>query len=218
MGALTPRADLYLPGTGSTGLIVPDEVADIDKLNDNFRKIDALLGARNIPSASSYGGNMDGDLVYAQDTGFLHIVSALSGQLELPNVDPSQLPNASDSVEGLVRFATQGEADGAVEEEAALTPKTLRNAAGLPFAMAAGKLYVTSGPSGTPTFPSGRFTVPPVVIVLANTPDGGVVSVPYVTGITKNGFVVSMYGLAGARNGGWIHWLAVQMASGSAEG
>ncbi len=86
MGALTPRAGLYLPGTGSTGLIVPDEVADIDKLNDNFRKIDALLGARNIPSASSYGGNMDGDLVYAQDTEFLYMYSAAIGNLITPRL------------------------------------------------------------------------------------------------------------------------------------
>ena len=42
-------------------------------------KIDALLGARNIPSASSYSGSMDGDLVYARDTEFLHMFSTTAG-------------------------------------------------------------------------------------------------------------------------------------------
>lgn len=41
----TPNLNLYLPGGGSTGLITPDEVADIDRLNENFRLIDAFAGS-----------------------------------------------------------------------------------------------------------------------------------------------------------------------------
>lgn len=84
MGIYTPRANLYKPGGGSTGLILPDETVDIDKINDNMTKIDALLGARSVPSASSYVGSMDGDLVYAEDTQFLHMYSASDGALILP--------------------------------------------------------------------------------------------------------------------------------------
>ena len=86
MSDFTPRANLRLPGGGSTGTILPDEQVDIDVLNDNFRKIDALLGARNIPSASSYAGSMDGDLVYAQDTEFLHMFSTTAGGLITPRL------------------------------------------------------------------------------------------------------------------------------------
>ena len=86
MSDFTPRANLRLPGGGSTGTILPDEQVDIDVLNDNFRKIDALLGARNIPSASSYAGSMNGDLVYAHDTGFLHMFSANAGGLITPRL------------------------------------------------------------------------------------------------------------------------------------
>jgi hypothetical protein len=86
MSDFTPRANLRLPGGGSTGTILPDEQVDIDVLNDNFRKIDALLGARNIPSASSYSGSMDGDLVYARDTEFLHMFSTTAGGLITPRL------------------------------------------------------------------------------------------------------------------------------------
>jgi hypothetical protein len=36
----TPELDLYLPGGGSTGLFGVDETADVDRLNENFQKID----------------------------------------------------------------------------------------------------------------------------------------------------------------------------------
>ncbi len=91
MSDFTPRANLRLPGGGSTGTILPDEQVDIDVLNDNFRKIDALLGARNIPSASSYAGSMDGDLVYARDTEFLHMFSANDGGLITPRLPGSKM-------------------------------------------------------------------------------------------------------------------------------
>lgn len=91
MSDFTPRANLRLPGGGSTGTILPDEQVDIDVLNDNFRKIDALLGARNIPSASSYAGSMDGDLVYARDTEFLHMFSANAGGLITPRLPGSKM-------------------------------------------------------------------------------------------------------------------------------
>lgn len=91
MGAYTPRANLYKPGGGSTGLIVPDETVDIDKLNANFDKLDALLGARNIPSASSYAGTMDGDLVFAQDTEYLHMYSASAAALVTPRLPGAKM-------------------------------------------------------------------------------------------------------------------------------
>lgn len=45
MGQFTPNLNLYKAGGGSTGLITPDEVADIDKaVNDNFDKLDTWAG------------------------------------------------------------------------------------------------------------------------------------------------------------------------------
>ena len=91
MSDFTPRANLRLPGGGSTGTILPDEQVDIDVLNDNFRKVDALLGARNIPSASSYSGSMDGDLIYARDTKMLYVNDAGGGGLVTPRLPGSRL-------------------------------------------------------------------------------------------------------------------------------
>lgn len=42
MPAYTPFLTLYKPGGGSTGLIVPDEVVDVDRLNANSDVIDAF--------------------------------------------------------------------------------------------------------------------------------------------------------------------------------
>ena len=44
MAGSTPNLDLYLPGGGSTNIWTPDEVADIDPLNNNFLKIDEAIG------------------------------------------------------------------------------------------------------------------------------------------------------------------------------
>lgn len=62
MGATTPNIGLYKPGGGSSGLIVPDEVADVDRLNGNFDLIDAFAGsvqtwqtARNKTVKAYYG-------------------------------------------------------------------------------------------------------------------------------------------------------------------
>lgn len=42
MGALTPFLSLYKPGGGSTGTITPDEVVDIDRLNNNSDLLDTF--------------------------------------------------------------------------------------------------------------------------------------------------------------------------------
>lgn len=42
MPAFTPFLNLYKPGGGSTGLITPDEVVDVDRLNQDFDIIDTF--------------------------------------------------------------------------------------------------------------------------------------------------------------------------------
>lgn len=59
MADSTPNLDLYLPGGGSTGLIVPDETADIDPLNENFRKIDTAVGDPDEQNRQWYGPAAD---------------------------------------------------------------------------------------------------------------------------------------------------------------
>ena len=61
MPAFTENLNLYLAGGGSTGTITPDEVVDIDRLNENFRAIDSFAASVNAASA---------------DTGWIDISSA----------------------------------------------------------------------------------------------------------------------------------------------
>ncbi len=56
MPAFTPTLNLYKPGGGSTGVITPDEVADIDRLNQNFDAIDTWAAGVNSDLAGLKGG------------------------------------------------------------------------------------------------------------------------------------------------------------------
>lgn len=69
MPAFTTRYGLYKPGGGSTGIITPDEIADIDKLNGNFDVIDAALGSASGTSGSRPGSPKDGQIFRESDTG-----------------------------------------------------------------------------------------------------------------------------------------------------
>lgn len=51
MPAFTARVNFYLPGGGSLNIGGDDEVADIDRINQNLQKIDEFLG---IPDAVSF--------------------------------------------------------------------------------------------------------------------------------------------------------------------
>ena len=65
------------------------------------------------------------------------------------------------------------------------------------------------------SFPAGRFSVPPVVIV--TTDQSRIISVP--GGITKDGFNLYLQNVAGsASNNGSVYWSAEQMTSTSATG
>lgn len=76
----TPNLNLYLPGGGGSGTI-PDEIADIDKLNENFRTIDASLGGTIVPAVAGYTPDFDGNIVYARNERRLLMESAVDGGL-----------------------------------------------------------------------------------------------------------------------------------------
>ena len=60
MAATTPFLNLYKPGGGSTGLIVPDEVVDIDRINTNMDSIDTW--AQGIDTLVNVLRNSTGDV------------------------------------------------------------------------------------------------------------------------------------------------------------
>lgn len=70
MPGFTSRLNLYKPGGGSSG-VIPDEVVDVDKINDNSDKIDAAVGAPNFTSGTRPPAPFPGQLIRETDTRLL---------------------------------------------------------------------------------------------------------------------------------------------------
>lgn len=67
MPGFTSRLNLYKPGGGSSGTI-PDEVVDVDRINDNSDLIDAAVGAPNYTSGTRPPAPFPGQIIYETDT------------------------------------------------------------------------------------------------------------------------------------------------------
>lgn len=85
MGDLTTKLSLYLPGGGSSGLILPDEIIDIDRINDNMRKIDDVSGAKIVTSTTRPALPFDGQTIYETDTRLVAIYRAVGANWIYPN-------------------------------------------------------------------------------------------------------------------------------------
>jgi hypothetical protein len=68
MSALTTKLQLYKAGGGLSGLITPDEIADIDRINSNFDLIDANTGFRVVTSGTRPISPYDGLPILETDT------------------------------------------------------------------------------------------------------------------------------------------------------
>lgn len=73
MPAFTARTGMYLPGGGSLGIGGDDEVADIDRINQNMQRLDDAVGVLEVTSfpESPFPGQTvtkDGDTYYFSDT------------------------------------------------------------------------------------------------------------------------------------------------------
>lgn len=69
MPAFTARLNLYMPGGGSLNIGGDDEVADIDKLNQNFQKLDEFTNIFRTPIASVPLNPYDGQIIEIAETG-----------------------------------------------------------------------------------------------------------------------------------------------------
>ena len=90
----TPNLNLYLPGGGGSGTI-PDEIADIDKLNANFRTIDASLGGHVAPAIAGYSPEFPGQFAYVRDTKSLYINDPAGSGVSLVRGTPSVVTAAA---------------------------------------------------------------------------------------------------------------------------
>lgn len=84
------------------------------------------------------------------------------------------------------------------------------------FASARGTQFINVNSGVTVTFPSGLFTVPPVVI--ATPVNAGSVVVPHITNLTKDSFFLRIYLLNGTAATGNCSWEATQATAASAGG
>lgn len=87
MSALTTKLQLYKPGGGLSGLITPDEIADIDRINSDFDIIDANMGFRNVTSGTRPLTPYDGLPIYETDTTRLRIWNNAAGQWLAPGAE-----------------------------------------------------------------------------------------------------------------------------------
>lgn len=179
MGQYTSRVNLYLPGGGSSGLITPDEEADIDKLNENFKKIDLALGTYFCLSTTHPAMPFDGQQIYETDTHKFLIWDSSSstwvdpstvvpyadntetqaGVLTNKAVTPAGLASliASTTQAGLVELATDAEAITGTDTSKAVTPHALRAATTpvqgqIPSSVTVGSGSASVATDGTVTF------------------------------------------------------------------
>jgi hypothetical protein len=131
-------------------------------------------------------------------------------------IDASDVATATEA--GVIELATQAEVDAGTDTLRAVTPATLKNRAGLPYATAAGRGASSASGAVTVTLPAGRFTQPPRISVTpGNHPN---VLVPRVAADpTATSFQVQLFTMPGAGLvAGNFDWIAVQMTAGSGSG
>ncbi|QXN73518.1 minor tail protein [Microbacterium phage Abigail] len=129
----------------------------------------------------------------------------------------AQTPIATATARGAVELATQAEVNAGQAGAIAVTPDTLRNDANLPYAMAAGTASGVASGDVTVTFPAGRFSVAPRLVVTNR--KAGAALVPIVNSLTATSFAVRWFNIQPvAQEANTFDWQAVQMTSGAASG
>jgi hypothetical protein len=68
MSSSTTKLALYLPGGGSSGLITPDETLDVDRINDNMKKLDLAVGVTVCTSGTHPATPFIGQQIVETDT------------------------------------------------------------------------------------------------------------------------------------------------------
>ncbi|AVR56685.1 minor tail protein [Microbacterium phage Didgeridoo] len=129
----------------------------------------------------------------------------------------AQLPAASETAQGAVERATQAEVNTGTDTTRYVSPATLRNDANLPYAMAAGTASGVAVGDVTVTFPAGRFTVAPRLVVTNR--KAGAALVPIVNSLSATSFTIRWFNIQPvAQEANTFDWQAVQMTSGAASG
>jgi hypothetical protein len=89
MSALTTRLALYKPGGGLSGTNLPDEVADVDKINGNMDLIDAAIGFSVQTSVTRPPTPYDGQGIFETDTRNFMVYSSAVARWLPANSEPN---------------------------------------------------------------------------------------------------------------------------------
>lgn len=190
MGANTPNRNLYLPGGGSSGTIVPDETADIDRINENFTILD------------TWSGEVDTKMTPATNA------EVNAGTIATKFITPSGLTS---------KIATQAEANAGSSATKLLSAKAAREATYNPHAMAAGRATATSSGDVTVTFPTDRFSIAPIVTITPRVSNKALVHI--ITSISDTEMKIRLFDISNnTQTAGAFDWTAVQMTASAAPG
>ena len=177
-------------------------------------KIDAETASAQAISAANTSLNLSATAVNSQ------LAAKVSQDAAKASQDAAKA--SQDAAKVSQDAAKQSETNSATKATAAINAaQQAETAAATAVAAAAriatGTIAITvAGVSGTVnvTFPNGRFTVPPVVLVSRST-SGLAKYVPYVASVTATGCVLGLYAGDGTTGGGTtsLSWIAVQTQS-----
>lgn len=189
MGQNTSRLGLYLPGGGSTGLITPDEPADIDKINDNMTKLDADAGAYVCTSSTRPASPYNGKIIFETDTRKTLIYKSATTSWEPVDSQGKIVANAA-ARDALFASPVQGTKVFRTDTGATETYYAAWNASTNPGGRTPAGWYVAERSTGLVPI------VPPTVAVSGGSATAnslGTVSFNAATSITLNGVFTSAY-------------------------
>lgn len=182
MPAFTTVLGLYKPGGGASGAITPDEPVDVDKINDNFDRLDSAVGfgswttstrpIKPFPGQSGFNSTLD---IFERWTGsgWSVILPSYLQASKLASTYATQSQLSGGMLDG--RYYTQsallnnGVLDGLYPRKgvSGSISQTM-----LPFRCAGGKVTVNPAGSSAPytvttkiAFPTGRFNAVPEILL-----------------------------------------------------
>lgn len=221
MTAFTEVLNLYLPGGGSLGIGGDDEVADIDRLNQNFQKIDTFAKGWGVPEKrnqqfydlaavrTSLTDMKRGDTFQESDGSHkLWVFDGLSWK-DVSNgaylfANAAERDAYTTAPEGSIGY--QVDIKARVQRVGAIwivVPKTITGSFTLPVQGAGVNQTVPI------TFPAGVFTAPPNIAI---TPSNGRVTASLLAGsVTTSGATLGFDNWSGGPVGSphTVYWTAI---------
>lgn len=185
----------------------------LKKLAELTGRIDKMPTIRwaTVTQASPLRVQLDGDLEPLSVTPQAAVVGLVAGDRVVCVEQHRRVIVCQVSGGGM---ATQGQASAGTDARLSISPSTLRNVTYRPYSEAMGRGVATPASGvATVTFPSGRFSVAPVITVTSTSG-----AIPVVVSVSATSFTCRQANSTGSQVAGVIDWRAAQMTSSTAGG